>query len=150
MYTLQGKPDQHTTHIPRSICVWSQTICISRSQCIATFREVINNGGQSHYSWEKGLRHNPSYDGSPIRGSITSFSPEPAIEAMGVKPPSVDGRLLGLPGPYHQHAIGTLNTCSQGPTHRSLTNTGGATTLKVLAFLVPLPDLPNWWSSLST
>jgi hypothetical protein len=25
----------------------------------------------------------------------------------------------------HQHTISTFNTCSQGPTHRSLTNTGG-------------------------
>jgi hypothetical protein len=39
MYTLQGKPDQHATGIPRSIHVWSQTICISRGQCIATFRQ---------------------------------------------------------------------------------------------------------------
>jgi hypothetical protein len=23
MYTLQGKPDQHTTRIPRSVRVWS-------------------------------------------------------------------------------------------------------------------------------
>jgi hypothetical protein len=44
--------------------------------------------------------------------------------------PSVDGRLLGLPNPYHRHTIGTFNTCSQGPTHRSLTDTGGAYSLK--------------------
>jgi hypothetical protein len=25
----------------------------------------------------------------------------------------------------HQHAIGTFNTCSRGPTHWSLTDTGG-------------------------
>jgi hypothetical protein len=30
-----------------------------------------------------------------------------------------------LLGPYHQHAIGTFNTCSQGPTHQSLTDSGG-------------------------
>jgi hypothetical protein len=55
MYTLQGKPYQHATHIPHSVHVWSQTKCISRDQHIATFREVINSGGQSHCSWEKGL-----------------------------------------------------------------------------------------------
>jgi hypothetical protein len=38
---------------------------------------------------------------------------------------SVDNRLLGLPGPYHRHAIGTFSTCSQVPTPQSLTNTGG-------------------------
>jgi hypothetical protein len=36
----------------------------------------------------------------------------------------IDGRLVGLLGPYHQHAIGTFNTCSQRPTHRSLTDMG--------------------------
>jgi hypothetical protein len=48
MYTLQGKPDQHATRIPCSVCVWSQTIHISRGQLIAAFHEVINSGGQSH------------------------------------------------------------------------------------------------------
>jgi hypothetical protein len=37
---------------------------------------------------------------------------------------SVDNRLLGLPNPYHWHAIGTFNTLSRGSTHRSLTDTG--------------------------
>jgi hypothetical protein len=34
-------------------------------------------------------------------------------------------RNFSLLGPYHQHANGTFNTCSQGPTHRSLTNICG-------------------------
>jgi hypothetical protein len=32
---------------------------------------------------------------------------------------------ISLLGPYHQHVISTFNTCSWGPTHRSLTDTGG-------------------------
>jgi hypothetical protein len=32
---------------------------------------------------------------------------------------------ISLLGPYHQHAIGTFNTCSRGPTERSLIDTGG-------------------------
>jgi hypothetical protein len=55
MYTLQGKPDQHVIRIPRSFCVWSQTICISRGQRIATFHKTVNNGGQSHCSQGKVL-----------------------------------------------------------------------------------------------
>jgi hypothetical protein len=74
---------------------------------------------------KKGSQHNPQHTGWPIIGSIPSFSPEAAIEAVGVKPPYVDNQLLGLPGPYHRHAIGTFNTYSRGPTHQSLTNTGG-------------------------
>jgi hypothetical protein len=73
---------------------------------------------------KKGSRHNPQHDGWPIHGSVPSFSPELAIKAVGVKPPSIDGRLLGLPGPYHRHTIGTFNNCLRGPTHRSLTDTG--------------------------
>jgi hypothetical protein len=38
----RGKPDQYVTRIPRLVRVWSQNICISRGQHIATFREVIN------------------------------------------------------------------------------------------------------------
>jgi hypothetical protein len=39
MYTLQGKPDQHVTHISRLIRIWPSTIRISHGPCIATFRE---------------------------------------------------------------------------------------------------------------
>jgi hypothetical protein len=42
----------------------------------------------------------------------------------------VDGRLLGLLCPYHQHVIGTFNTCLRGSTHRSLTDTGGGYNLR--------------------
>jgi hypothetical protein len=55
--------------------------------------------------------------------SVPSFSPELAIEAVEVKPLSVDARLLGLLGTYHQYAIGTFNTCSRGPTYQFLTDT---------------------------
>jgi hypothetical protein len=59
MYTLQGKSNQHTIHIPRSVRIWSQTIRISRGQCIATFHIVINIFKQIHYSQEEGLRTQP-------------------------------------------------------------------------------------------
>jgi hypothetical protein len=34
-------------------------------------------------------------------------------------------QLHQLSRPIYQYAIGTINACSQGPTHRSLTDTGG-------------------------
>jgi hypothetical protein len=74
---------------------------------------------------KKDSRHNPQHDGWSIRGSVPNFSPELAIEAVEVKPPSVDVRLLDLLDPYHQHVIGTFNTFSRGPTHRSLIDTSG-------------------------
>jgi hypothetical protein len=76
----------------------------------------------------------PSTHGRPIHGSIPSFSPEPTNEAVGLSQASVDDELLGLLGPYHQHAIGSFNTCSQEPTHQSLTDTGGDYILEGVGF----------------
>jgi hypothetical protein len=59
------------------------------------------------------------------RGTHLSFSPNTAIEAVRLSQTSIDNRLLGLPGPYHRHAFGTLNTCLRVATPRFLTNTGG-------------------------
>jgi hypothetical protein len=61
---------------------------------------------------------------------IRSTGPYPASlpqppKSSEEKSTPVDNRLLGLPGPYHRHAIGTFNTCSRGPTEQSLTDTGG-------------------------
>jgi hypothetical protein len=65
--------------------------------------------------------------------------PKIDIEVVGVKPPSVVGRLQGLQGWYLWHAISTFNTCLRGPTHRSLTDIG-ATTLEVPAFHITWKD----------
>jgi hypothetical protein len=74
---------------------------------------------------KNGSRHNSQHAGWLIHESIFSFSPEPANEVRGISQAPDDDQLLGLPVPYHRHAIDTFNTCSRGPTHRSLTNTGG-------------------------
>jgi hypothetical protein len=74
---------------------------------------------------KKGSQHNPQHAGWPIHGSVLSFSPKPANEAGSVSQAPNDHQLLGLPGPYHWHAVGTFNTCSWGPTERSLIDTGG-------------------------
>jgi hypothetical protein len=52
------------------------------------------------------------------------------MKQWGQSQPSVDGRLLSLPGPYHWHVIGTFNTCSRGPTNLSLINIGGGYNLE--------------------
>jgi hypothetical protein len=125
MYILQGKPDRHVTRIPRSIRVWSQIICISRDQRIATFHESPTDLDGSHYSREK--RISDYILGTP---ADRSANPHPVSlllstkEVVGLRKDSVNGRLLGLPDPYLWYAIGTFNTCSWGPTHRSLTDAG--------------------------
>jgi hypothetical protein len=55
MYTIQGKPDQHTTRFPRSVRVWSKTIRISRGSHIATFYAVVNRFEQIHCAREERL-----------------------------------------------------------------------------------------------
>jgi hypothetical protein len=75
--------------------------------------------------------------------SVPSFSPEPTLKQWGQSQASVDGRLLGLLGSYHQHTIGTFNTCSRESTHQSLTDTGGGYNLVGAGLPTLLPDFPN-------
>jgi hypothetical protein len=44
------KPDQYATCFPCSVRVCPSTIHISCGPHIATFHEVVNSDGQSHYS----------------------------------------------------------------------------------------------------
>jgi hypothetical protein len=94
---------------------------------------------------KKGSRHNPHLDGRLIHGSVPSFSLITANEAVRKRQASVNNQLLGLPGPYHRHVIGTFNTCSWGPTHRCLTDTGRGYSLEGASFphTTPRPSLPT-------
>jgi hypothetical protein len=122
----KGNPTKHATCIPRSVHIRSQTIRISCGQRIATFRESLTNLDGSHYSQEKGI---PDYTLSAP--ADRSASPHPVSlplstkEVVGLSQASVNSRLIGLPGTYLRHAIGTFNTCSWRPTHQSLTDIGG-------------------------
>jgi hypothetical protein len=62
--------------------------------------------------------------------AFRSMGPYPASlpqqpKSSGKSQAPIDNQLLGLPGPYHRHVIGTFNTCSRGPTEGSLIDTGG-------------------------
>jgi hypothetical protein len=72
---------------------------------------------------KKGSRHNPQ-PGWVIRRSATQFLSQHSYWNSNESQTSVDTRLLGLPGSYHRHAIGTFNTCSQVSAPQSLTDTG--------------------------
>jgi hypothetical protein len=125
MYTLQEKPNQHTTRFPCSVRVWSTTIRISRGPHIAIFHTVINRFEQIHCTWEEGLptQSTTRRPSDPwVRTQLLSHNSQ---ESSGEKSTLVDNRLIGLPGTYHRHAIGTFNTCSRGSTERSLIDTGG-------------------------
>jgi hypothetical protein len=104
----------------------SQAIRISHGQRIATFRESPIDLDGSHYFWEKGiLDYIPS---TPTDRFVSPYLISLLLstkEVVGLIQASVDNRLLGLSDSYHRHAIDTFNTCSRGPTHRSLTDTVG-------------------------
>jgi hypothetical protein len=141
----RGKPDQHHTYASHTS---------PHTPGVRFLRAVPVRG---NLSWDtdrfvhiplllrkKGSRHNPQHAGWPIRGSIPSFSPKPANEAGGVSQAPDGDQLLGLPSLYHRYAIGTFNTCSRGPTHRSLTDTGGSYNLGGVNFshTTPWPSQP--------
>jgi hypothetical protein len=145
MHTLQGKiwPTCHThptlsprmvpdhTYLTRSThnnLSWSR-------QYICTDPLPPDKNG----SW-----HNPQLDDHLICGFVPSFSPTITNEAAGKRQTSVDNQLLGLSGPYHRHVIDTFNTCSWGPTHRSLTDTDGGYSLEGVGFphTTPRPSQP--------
>jgi hypothetical protein len=83
---------------------------------------------------KKGSRYNPQLDDCLIRGFVHNFSLTTVNEAVGKRKIYVDNQLLDLPGPYHRYVIGTFNTCPRGPTHRSLTDTGGGYNLEGVGF----------------
>jgi hypothetical protein len=146
MYTLEGKPDQHVTCIPRFVHVWPSTIHISRGLHIAIFRKLSTDLNRSTTSrrrapdptqltvwWLTGL------------GSVPSFSPLTTNEEVGKRQASVDNWLLGLQGSFLWHAIGMFNTYSRGPTHWTLTDIGRAYNLRGAGFphATPWPSQPS-------
>jgi hypothetical protein len=115
------KPDQHDTYAfhvsPRTPGVHFLRAVPVRGN----LSRVIDRFGRIPLHPRKRAPH----VGWPIRESVPSFSSRPTNEAVDLSQVFIDDKLLGLLGPYHQHAIGTFNTCSRVPTPRSLTDTGG-------------------------
>jgi hypothetical protein len=110
---FRGKPDQHATRFLRSVHVCQPFMSHWQIWMDSTALD------------KKGSRHNLQHAGWPIRRFVSNFSPMPTNEVVDISQASVKDKLLGLLDSYHQHAIGTFNTCSWGPTHRSLIDTSG-------------------------
>jgi hypothetical protein len=126
MYIMQGKtwPTRHI-RFPRQSTYAQHTLPVGGPRTWQPFARRRQIWTYPTALKKKGSRHNPQHVSWPIRGSVPSFSPEPANEVGEVNQAPDDDQLLGLPGPYHRHAIGTFNTCSWGPTEQSLIDIGG-------------------------
>jgi hypothetical protein len=138
MYTLQGKPNQHATHFPRSVCIWLTTIRISRGPHIATFHAVIYRFEQIHCTREEGL----------LTQSTASL-PQTAKEQWG-KVNSCGQLTTRLTGPispacdrYVQYLLAGANRTVLNRHRRGLQPS------RCRLATYPLPDLPNQLSPLS-
>jgi hypothetical protein len=114
MYTLQGK-----TRSTRHIRFPHQSMYA---------RRMLSAG--SPRTWQPFMSHQQSWTESllPRKGlptqSTAHWLTDPWVRTQflsranqwssGESYTSINSRLLGLPGPYHRHAIGAFNTCSRG------------------------------------
>jgi hypothetical protein len=137
----RGKPDQHDMYAfhvsPRTSDVhFLQAVPVRGNRSWVTDRVR-----QSHCSWEKWLpTQSTTHRLSNPRVHTQSLSWANQWSS-GESQTSVDSSLLGLPGPYHRHAIDTFNTCLRMPTHWSLTDTCGGYNLGGAGFPHTTPRL---------
>jgi hypothetical protein len=121
----RGKSDQHDTYASHTSPRMPGVRFLRAVPVHGNLPWATDRVGWSHCSRENGL---PTQ--SPARRLTdprvrTQFLSRANQWSSGERQTSINSRLLGLPGSYHRHAIGTLNTCSWGPTERSLIDTGG-------------------------
>jgi hypothetical protein len=125
MYTLQGKtrPTHHT--------LFMLSLCMVHDHTYLTRSTYSNLSYSRQQIWTDPLhprRRLPTQSTARrlsdprVRTQLLSHNSQ---RTVGKSQAPVDNRLLGLSCPYHRHAIGTFNTCSRGPTERSLIDTGG-------------------------
>jgi hypothetical protein len=146
MYTLQGKT-QPTWHVcfPRQFTYYRRTLPTDSPRTWQPFTSHQQSwaGPLLPRKWAANTIHNTPTDRS--MGPYPVSLPSQPMKQWGKSQASINGRLLGLLGPYHQHAIGMFNTCSQGPTHWSLTDSGGGYNLEGAGF----PHTTPWLSQLA-
>jgi hypothetical protein len=139
----RGKPDQHDMYASHASLRTPDVRFLRAVPVRGNLSWGTDRFGQIPLLPRKRAPDNPQHAGWLIHGSVPSFSPEPANEARGVSQASDSDQLLGLPGPYYRHVIGTFNTCSRRPTERSLTDTGGGYNLGGAGFPRTTPR-PSW------
>jgi hypothetical protein len=135
----RGKPDQHDTYASHANPCMSSVRFLRMVPVRGNLSWDPDSIGQSHCSQEKGLSTQSTARWLIDPWVRTQFLSQNSQWSSGESHTSINSGLVGLPGPYHRHAIGTFNTCSRGPTERSLTNTRRATTLEVPACHIPTP-----------
>jgi hypothetical protein len=121
----RGKPDQHDTYASHTSPRMPGVRFLRVVPIRGNLSWVIIKVGQSHCSQEKGLPTQSTTHQLTNPWVRTQFLSQANQWSSGESHTSINSRLLGLPGPYHQHVISTFNICSWGPTEWSLIDTGG-------------------------
>jgi hypothetical protein len=138
------KPDQHATYAFHASPRMPGLRFLRAIPVRDNLLRVIDTVGWILLLQRKSAPDSTSQPGWVAHGTRLSFSPKTTIEAVGLSQAPVDGRWLGLPGPYHRHAIDTFNTCSWVPTPQSLIDTGGGYHIENLGLATTLsPPFPS-------
>jgi hypothetical protein len=125
MYTSRGNLIHMTCMLPALVHVRHTYASCGQSLYVATFRESSTALDRVIAPEKKklpatSLAHRLTDLWVPIQ--FLSY-PQPLKQW---RKPSIHWQTsyISLLGPYHRHVISTFNTCSRGPTHQSLTDTG--------------------------
>jgi hypothetical protein len=125
-------PDQHDTYASHASPHTPGVRFLRAVPVRDNLSRDANSVGQSHCSREKGLPTQSTTHQLTDPWVRTQYLSRANQWSSGESQTSINNRLLGLPGPYHRHAISMFNTCSRGPTHRSFTDTGEGYNLEVV------------------
>jgi hypothetical protein len=120
--------------LPTPVHVRPAYASYGQSPYVATFHESSTELSRPTAPEKKGSRHNPQRTTDRSAGPYPASLSSQPMKQWGQSQASINDRLLGLLGPYHQYAIGMFNTCSRGPTEPSLTDTGGGYNLRGAGF----------------
>jgi hypothetical protein len=85
-YSTGENPTNTTRMLPTPVHVHPAYASCGRSPYVATFHESSTELSRPTAPEKKSPQHNPQYTGWSICGSVPSFSPEPANQAVGAKP----------------------------------------------------------------
>jgi hypothetical protein len=124
------KLDQHATYASHASSRMLGVRFLWAVPVRGNLSRVVDRVEHAHCSREKGLPTQSSTPADRSTGPYPVSLPNQPMKQWEQSQASIDGRLVGLLGSYHQHATGMFNTCLWGPTHRSLTNTGGGYNLR--------------------
>jgi hypothetical protein len=137
---LAGKNPTNTTRmLPTPVQIRPAYASCGRSPYVANFCEMPIDLARSHCSWEKGLLTQSTARQLTNPWVHTQFLSRTRLWSWGRKPSSCRWPTIRFTGPISRHAIGTFNTCSRGPTERSLTDTGRGYNLR---HTTPWPSRP--------